>query len=84
MNYHVIGLIHFIPILGAFSTPITHMLLKDRKAVFMHGIVFSLVTLVLTIVALNYAYTSDSPIMYLMGDGLHPGCNDTLDKLTAF
>ena len=84
MNYHVIGLIPFIPILGAFSTPITYLLLKDRKAVFAHGMIFSLVTLVLTIIALDYAYTSDLPIMYLMGGWPAPlGITYTLDKLTA-
>jgi multicomponent Na+:H+ antiporter subunit D len=84
MSPHVIGLIPFIPVLGAFLTPLVYLVSRSRLIVFVHGVLFTLITLVLSILGFIQAYESNTPKAYLMGGWPPPlGITYTLDKLTG-
>ncbi|ADV64418.1 proton-conducting transporter membrane subunit [Desulfurococcus mucosus] len=84
MLQHVVGLIPFLPVLGAFITPLTYIVSRSRRVVFAQGVAFSLITLVLSLIAVVQAYREGTPSFYIMGGWPPPlGITYTLDMVSA-
>ncbi|MEM0378161.1 MAG: proton-conducting transporter membrane subunit [Thermosphaera sp.] len=84
LDYLLIGMVPFIPTIGAFSAPLASSILKRRGISVYYGTVFSLVTLIVSARLLMTAYTEDKPVVFKAGGWPPPiGIIYILDRVNA-
>ncbi|MEM3926892.1 MAG: proton-conducting transporter membrane subunit [Desulfurococcaceae archaeon] len=78
----LLGLIPFIPVIGAFTAPLIYLVKRSRSLILTYGFVMSALTLAISVLEAIVAFSSNKPYMYNAGGWPPPiGISYLGDKL---